>query len=405
MNRRLKVMTVVGTRPEIIRLSRVITGLDVETDHRLVHTGQNWDPQLSDVFFKELGLRQPDHWLNVPVTSLGAVLGGILTGIEKVLLAERPDALLILGDTNSSIAAIMAKRMGVPVFHMEAGNRSFDENVPEEINRRVVDHTADFNLCYTEHARRNLLAEGLETRRIFVTGSPMAEVLAAYDNQIEASDVLERLNLVVDQYYVVSMHREENVDDPERLNALINAIVTLSQETKRKVVVSTHPRLRKQLGAVDQSAYGHVQFLDPFGYFDYNKLQRNARCVLSDSGTISEEAALSGFPAVTIRDSIERPEALDVGSIVITGISTDGILDGVALVASQWAAGFRPSVPADYQETLCSLRVIRLIVGLTRLQPAWTGRRVKLREWGEGSTTEVDAGLSGAEAGTFDDTE
>lgn len=380
MGSRLKVMTVVGTRPEIIRLSRVIISLDAATDHQLVHTGQNWDPLLSDIFFTELGLRQPDHWLNVPVTSLGAVLGGVLTAIETVLLTERPDALLILGDTNSSIAALMAKRMGIPVFHMEAGNRSFDENVPEETNRRVVDHTADFNLCYTEHARRNLLAEGLPTRRVFVTGSPMAEVLAAYHDQIESSDVIDRLKLTVGEYYVVSMHREENVDNPARLSVLVDAIVSLSEDTNRTVVVSTHPRLRKRLGAVDRATYGDVRFLDPFGYFDYNKLQRNAKCVLSDSGTISEEASLSGFPAVTVRDSIERPEALDVGAIVITGISADGIRDGVELVSSQWDAGLRPSIPAGYRDTQCSLRVARLIIGLARLQPAWTGLRIRSRE-------------------------
>ncbi len=395
MAERLKVMTVVGTRPEIIRLSRIIIRLDAETDHQLVHTGQNWDPLLSDIFFTELGLRQPDHWLNVPVTSLGALLGGVLTAIETVLLKERPDAVLILGDTNSSIAALMAKRMGIPVFHMEAGNRSFDENVPEETNRRIVDHTADFNLCYTEHARRNLLAEGLPTRRVFVTGSPMAEVLAAYHDQIEASDVLERLGLTAGEYYVVSMHREENVDNPQRLTSLIDAIVALSEDTNRTVVVSTHPRLRKRLDAVDRATYGLVQFLSPFGYFDYNKLQRNARCVLSDSGTISEEASLSGFPAVTIRDSIERPEALDVGAIVITGITADGIRDGVEIVTSQWAAGLRPGIPVDYRDTQCSLRVTRLIVGLARLQPAWTGLRVRSREAGEAAPTSDGSGPCG----------
>ena len=217
----MKVLTVVGTRPEIIRLSRVITRLDEETDHVLVHTGQNWDPLLSDVFFEELGLRKPDHWLNVDTSSLGAVLGGVISGIEPVLLEERPDAMLVLGDTNSCLAAIMAKRLGIPVFHMEAGNRCFDENVPEETNRRLIDHVADFNLCYTEHARRNLLAEGLETRRTFVTGSPMAEVLAAYDAQIEASDALARLGLTPGGYFLVSMHREENVDNPETLDILV----------------------------------------------------------------------------------------------------------------------------------------------------------------------------------------
>ncbi|MEP6666819.1 MAG: UDP-N-acetyl glucosamine 2-epimerase, partial [Nocardioidaceae bacterium] len=293
-------MTVVGTRPEIIRLSRVIRRLDDELDHRLVHTGQNWDPLLSDVFFSELGVRRPDHWLDVPVTSLGAVLGGVLSAIEPVILEERPDALLVLGDTNSCISAVMAKRLGVPVFHMEAGNRCFDENVPEETNRRMIDHVSDFNLCYTEHARRNLLAEGLPSRRVFVTGSPMMEVLNAYDDQIEASDALEQLNLEKDGYFLVSMHREENIDDRRNLETLVSAISSLAKRADRRVVVSTHPRLARRLEASPGVEQGSVEFLAPFGYFDYNKLQRNARCVLSDSGTISEEASISGFPAVTI---------------------------------------------------------------------------------------------------------
>jgi UDP-N-acetylglucosamine 2-epimerase (non-hydrolysing) len=369
----MKVLTVVGTRPELIRLSRVMARLDAEVEHRLVHTGQNWDPQLRDVFFTELGIRRPDHWLDVPVTSLGAVLGGVLSAIEPVLQAERPDAVLVLGDTNSCFAAIMAKRVGIPVFHMEAGNRCFDENVPEEVNRRIVDHTADFNLCYTEHARRNLLAEGLPTRRVFVTGSPMAEVLAAYAERIDASDVLARLGLEPGGYYLVSMHREENVDDPARLAVLTDALSGLARDTGRRVVISTHPRLRARLDA-DPAG---LEFLDPFGYFDYNKLQRAARCVLSDSGTISEEAALTPFPAVSIRDSIERPEALDTGAIVLTGVSIDGIRRGVDLVCTQWDAGERPSVPADYAVPDCSARVTRLITGLTGVHPTWLGLRPK----------------------------
>jgi UDP-N-acetylglucosamine 2-epimerase (non-hydrolysing) len=369
----MKVLTVVGTRPELIRLSRVMARLDAEVEHRLVHTGQNWDPQLRDVFFTELGIRRPDHWLDVPVTSLGAVLGGVLSAIEPVLQAERPDAVLVLGDTNSCFAAIMAKRVGIPVFHMEAGNRCFDENVPEEVNRRIVDHTADFNLCYTEHARRNLLAEGLPTRRVFVTGSPMAEVLNAYAERIDASDVLARLGLEPGGYYLVSMHREENVDDPARLAVLTDALSGLARDTGRRVVISTHPRLRARLDA-DPAG---LEFLDPFGYFDYNKLQRAARCVLSDSGTISEEAALTPFPAVSIRDSIERPEALDTGAIVLTGVSIDGIRRGVDLVCTQWDAGERPSVPADYAVPDCSARVTRLITGLTGVHPTWLGLRPK----------------------------
>lgn len=374
---RLKVLTVVGTRPEIIRLSRVITRLEVETDHQLVHTGQNWDPQLSDIFFTELGLRQPDHWLKVPVTSLGAVLGGVLAGIEPVLLQERPDALLVLGDTNSCIAALMAKRLGIPVFHMEAGNRCFDENVPEETNRRMVDHVADFNLCYTEHARRNLLAEGLPTRRIFVTGSPMAEVLAAYDGQIEASDALQRLGLETGTYFLVSMHREENVDDPSRLAVLVRAIADLASHAGIRVIASTHPRLRKRLAADGHDRNSAIEFLEPFGFFDYNKLQRNARCVLSDSGTISEESTISGFPAVTIRSSMERPEALDTGSMLLTGIDADSIGHAVDLVTSQWHAGVRASVPTDYQVLDCSLRVSRLIAGLSAVHREWLGLRPK----------------------------
>lgn len=370
-------MTVLGTRPEIIRLSRVIARLEAETDHQLVHTGQNWDSQLSDIFFDELGLRQPDHWLKIPVTSLGAVLGGILAAIEPVLLEEHPDALLVLGDTNSCIAAVMAKRLGIPVFHMEAGNRCFDENVPEETNRRMIDHVADFNLCYTEHARRNLMAEGLPTRRVFVTGSPMAEVLAAYDKQIQASDVLQRLGLQAAGYFLVSMHREENVDDPHRLDVLERAIGDLRACTGMRVIVSTHPRLRMRLAANEDDRTSGVEFLEPFGFLDYNKLQRNARCVLSDSGTIAEESAISGFPAVTIRSSMERPEALDTGSIVLTGIDASSIRRAIALVTSQWDAGIRAAVPHEYQVMDCSVRVSRLIAGLSAVHADWLGLRPK----------------------------
>lgn len=373
----MKVMTVVGTRPEIIRLSQVIGRLDEELDHQLVHTGQNWDPLLSDVFFTELGVRQPDHWLDVPVTSLGAVLGGVLAAIEPVILRERPDALLVLGDTNSCISALMAKRLGVPVFHMEAGNRCFDENVPEETNRRMIDHLADFNLCYTEHARRNLLAEGLPARRVFVTGSPMMEVLNAYDDQIEASDVLTQLDLEPDSYYLVSMHREENIDDSRNLEILVSAISTLAAKSERRVIVSTHPRLARRLEESSEIDQGSLEFLDPFGYFAYNKLQRNARCVLSDSGTISEESSISGFPAVTIRNAMERPEALDAGAVILTGIDADSIQRSVDLVCSQWDAGVRPAVPLDYQVADCSVRVSRLVTGLAGLNENWSGLRPK----------------------------
>jgi UDP-N-acetylglucosamine 2-epimerase (non-hydrolysing) len=271
----------------------------------------------------------------------------------------------------------MAKRLGIPVFHMEAGNRSFDENVPEETNRRIIDHTADFNLCYTEHARRNLLAEGLPARRIFVTGSPLAEVLAAYADRIDASSVLDRLGLEPGGYYLVSMHREENVDDPARLAVLTAAIAALARDTGRRVIVTTHPRLRARL---DGSGEPGVEYRAPFGYLDYNKLQRSARCVLSDSGTVSEEAALTPFPAVTIRDSMERPEALDTGTIVLTGVDSAAIARAVTLVCAQWDAGVRPAVPAGYEVSDCSLRVGRLLTGLVGVHAQWLGLRPK--RWG-----------------------
>lgn len=370
----MKVMTIVGTRPEIIRLSRVMLALDEAVEHVVVHTGQNWDPQLGDVFFKDLGLREPDHRLDIDTSSLGRVMGGILSAVEPVLIEERPDAVLILGDTNSCIAALMAKRLGVPVFHMEAGNRCFDENVPEETNRRLIDHISDFNLCYTEHARRNLLAEGLHPRQVIVTGSPMAEVLDAYRTDIESSDALERLELEPGEYLLVSMHREENVDNPVNLNRLLEAIVNLQQRYTCRVVVSTHPRLRGRLSrhssTVDLTG---IEFLEPFGYLDFNKLQLNARCVLSDSGTISEESAILGFPAVTIRNAMERPEALDSGSIVISGLESAAIQRCVELVTDQWRQGHRPSVPVEYTWLDCSFRVVRLIAGLSAVRNRWQG--------------------------------
>src|SRR5262245_13795810 len=277
-------MTVVGTRPEIIRLSRVIDRLDRTDgiDHVLVHTGQNYDHSLNQVFFDDLDLRSPDHYLDVDTSSLGAVLGGVLLGSERVIADERPDALLVLGDTNSCISAVMAKRMRVPVYHMEAGNRCFDENVPEETNRRLVDHVADFNLAYTEHARRNLLAEGMHPRRVIVTGSPMREVLEHYRSQIDASDVLDRLGLNSRGYFLVSAHREENVDARERLRKLLDCLQRVHETWVLPIVVSTHPRTRKRLEALEAKVEGDVRWLEPFGFHDYNKLQLEAACVLSD---------------------------------------------------------------------------------------------------------------------------
>ena len=379
---RLKVMTVLGTRPEIIRLSRVMARLDAYTDHTIVHTGQNWDYELNELFFSDLGVRKPDHFLGVDTSSLGAVLGGILVGTEQVLKAERPDALLVLGDTNSAISAIMARRMKVPIYHMEAGNRSFDRNVPEETNRRLVDHISDFNLVYTEHARRHLLSEGMQHRRVYLTGSPMREVLEHYRSRIDASDILSRLELTKNGYFIVSMHREENVDSKPRLSALVETLNRLAQQHDMPVIVSTHPRTKKRLDALENvTPDSRVQFLKPFGFHDYNHLQMHARCAISDSGTIAEESSLLDFPAITPRDAIERPEAMDTGNIIVTGMNPDAILSGVeaaiAFHEERVASGIAPLVPADYQIANTSERVAKLIIGTAKLSNGWDGIRTR----------------------------
>ncbi len=370
----LKVMTVVGTRPELIRLSRVIARLDETVEHVLVHTGQNYDYTLNEVFFRDLGIRKPDHLLGVDTSSLGRVLGETLIRTEEVLRTEKPDALLVLGDTNSCIAAIMAKRMHIPVYHMEAGNRSFDENVPEETNRRIIDHVADFNLAYTEHARRNLLAEGLHPRRIIVTGSPMREVLDHYRAQIDASDVLKRLGLEAGKYFLVSAHREENVDSPARLTMLLECLTAVHERWGLPVYVSTHPRTRKRLEALPGwTAPSGIVLHEPFGFHDYNRLQLGAACVLSDSGTIAEEASILGFPAVTLRDAIERPEALDTGAIVMTGLHAD---DVIAAIADHFSGRRRAAVvPVDYTVDNTADRVCSFILSTARRHKAWSGIR------------------------------
>ncbi len=366
-----KVMTVVGTRPEIIRLSAVLKLLDASVDHVLVHTGQNYDYNLNQVFFDDLGLRAPDHFLGVDTSSLGSILGQVLSGTEEVIKAEQPDAFLVLGDTNSCIAAIMAKRMRVPVYHMEAGNRCFDENVPEETNRRIVDHTADFNLAYTEHARRNLLAEGLHPRRIIVTGSPMREVLNNQRAAIEASDVLDRLELEPKKYFLVSAHRQENVDSPARLNALLDCLEAVAERYGEPVLVSTHPRTRQKLDALGREVNQLIRFHEPLGFNDYNKLQLQAHCVLSDSGTISEESSILGFPALTLRDSIERPEALDSGSIIMTGLDAENVLEAIGLVEGQDGHG----MPAGYEIDDTAHRVVSFITSTWRRNASWYGLR------------------------------
>lgn len=369
-------MTIVGTRPELIRLSRVLARLDATVEHVLVHTGQNYDHALNQVFFGDLGIRPPDHSLGVDTSSLGHVLGETLIRTEEVLLAERPDAVLLLGDTNSCIAALMAKRMRIPVYHMEAGNRSFDENVPEETNRRMVDHVADFNLVYTEHARRNLLAEGLHPRRIMLTGSPMREVLEHYRPQIDASDVLDRLGLREREYMLVSAHREENVDSPARLRQLLECLTAVRDRWHLPLYVSTHPRTRKRLEALGTPLPVGVEFHEPFGFHDYNRLQLGAACVLSDSGTISEESSLLGFPAVTLRDAIERPEALDTGAILMTGLDPRDVVAGVQVAMERHAESAPHSrTPVDYLVDDTSARAVSFILSTARRHAQWAGLR------------------------------
>ncbi|WP_255364269.1 non-hydrolyzing UDP-N-acetylglucosamine 2-epimerase [Alcanivorax sp. HI0044] len=367
-------MTILGTRPEIIRLARVMAALDQVVDHKIVHTGQNYDYELNDVFFEELGVRKPDHFLNVDTSSLGRSLGEILIKTEEVLLQEKPDAVLVLGDTNSATATLMAKRMKIPTYHMEAGNRSFDANVPEEINRKLVDHLADFNLVYTEHARRHLISEGLPHRFIYLTGSPMREVLEHSLPSIQQSDILKRLGLEEGRFFIVSVHREENVDSRENLKKVVEALQALHEEFGFPVVVSTHPRTRnrlEKLGLADDSEA--IRFLKPFGFFDYNKLQMTAFCAISDSGTISEESSILDFPAVTLRRSIERPEALDTGAIALTGLDKEVLIDGVriATASRDVFSGTEREIPDAYKVRNVSERVVRLITGTAKLASHW----------------------------------
>jgi UDP-N-acetylglucosamine 2-epimerase len=370
----LKVVTILGTRPEIIRLSCTMALLDQHFDHVIVHTGQNWDYELNEVFFKDLNVRKPDHFMNVDTSSVGRVYGGILVAAEDILLREKPDAVLILGDTNSSIAAIMAKRLKIPVYHMEAGNRCFDFNVPEEINRRIIDHISDFNLCYTEHARRHLLSEGLPHRRIYLTGSPMREVLETNMERIKASSALGDLALQPHKYFLASIHREENVDRRESLTALIDAFEALVEKYGLPVIVSTHPRTRKRLEKLGRATTADkVRFMKPFGFLDYVNLQMHAACVLSDSGTICEESSILDFPAVTVRTALERPEAMDTGSIILTGLDRATIVHAVEV---QMAADIRSKgmcVPLDYQVANTAHRVLKIILGTAKLSNPWSG--------------------------------
>jgi UDP-N-acetylglucosamine 2-epimerase (non-hydrolysing) len=368
-------MTVVGTRPEIIRLAATIKRLDAHTDHVLVHTGQNYDYELNGVFFEDLGLRRPDHFLEADTTSLGTVLGTILMKMEQVLLEEKPDAMLVLGDTNSCISALMARRLKIPVFHMEAGNRCFDENVPEEVNRRLVDHVADYNLVYTEHARRNLLSEGIHPSRILLTGSPMREVLEGNQLAVSESDVMIREELQPGEFFLVSIHREENVDNSARLTSILEALNALADTYDVPVLVSTHPRTLKRLESQAVSLKSSLRFHAPFGFNDYIRLQTEAKLVLSDSGTISEECSILGFRAVTLRDFIERPEALDAGVITTAGVETTSILDAVAIALTSPVPGRDVPRPAEYSIMNTSLRTLNFIRSTAHSHRARTGIR------------------------------
>ena len=388
MKASLKVLTIIGTRPEIIRLSRVMALLDQHLTQVIVHTGQNYDYELNEIFWNELELRKPDHFLNVDTTSLGATVGDILRKTEEVIKLEKPDALLVLGDTNSCLSAYIAKRMHIPIFHMEAGNRSFDFNVPEEVNRRIIDHIADFNLVYTEHARRHLLSEGLPHRRIYLTGSPMKEVLEYYKPKIDNSTILNQLSqsvncqLSADNYFLVSVHREENVDNPTNLTKILTVLNTLADKYGHPIIVSTHPRTRKRLEELTKTltadgqpltAEPQIHFLKPFGFIDYVHLQQNALCTISDSGTISEESAILSFPAISLRQSMERPEAQDAGTIILTGFDPDIVLDSIAITVEEHKArGYKDNV-TDYSIEDTSWRVLKLIMGNTKLSNHWHG--------------------------------
>ena len=363
--KKLKVMSIVGTRPEIIRLAEVLKKCDEYFDHVLVHTGQNWDYTLNDVFFEELELRKPDHFLGVVGNDLGETMGNIIAESYKILVKEKPEALLILGDTNSCLSAIAAKRLKIPVFHMEAGNRCFDQNVPEEINRRIVDVTSDVNLAYTEHARRYLLSEGMRKEYTFVTGSPLPEVFARYMTKIDESDVLERLGLEKGKFILVSAHREENIDNDENFKSLTDALNVIAETYNMPVIYSTHPRSWKRIEEKGIKFHENIKQLKPFGFYDYNKLQKDSFCVLSDSGSLAEESNIMGFPAVSIRTSTERPEAIDKGSVILGGITFNSITQAIELITKQKANGAQLVKVNDYTDINVSDKVVNVIQGYT----------------------------------------
>ena len=364
---KLKLMTIIGTRPEIIRLSACIKACDRYFNQVLVHTGQNWDYTLNEVFFKDLGLREPNFYLSCVGKDLGETMGNIIAKSYALMLEQKPDALLILGDTNSALSAISAKRLKIPIFHMEAGNRCFDQNVPEEINRKIVDHISDINLPYTEHSRRYLLSEGFRKEHIFVTGSPMMEVLKAHERQIENSKVLEELGLRAGQYILVSAHREENIDNEANFMSLMGAINDIAERYQMPLIYSTHPRSKKFIEARNFKFSSLVRNLKPFGFFDYNKLQKNSFCVLIDSGTLSEESAMLGFAGVLLRTSTERPEVLDKGTVIIGGIKDCDIEQAIDLAVAMRKNSEKTVLAPDYLDENVSVKVVKIIQSYTKI--------------------------------------
>lgn len=374
--KKMKVMTIVGTRPEIIRLSEVIKCCDRYFDHILVHTGQNYDYTLNGVFFEDLGLRAPDYYLESVGGDLGETMGNIIAKSYALMCEARPEAALLLGDTNSALSAISAKRLKIPIFHMEAGNRCWDWNVSEMINRKIVDHISDINLPYTEHSRRYLISEGIDGKTIFVTGSPMREVLAAHAKQIDASDVLERLSLTARGYILLSAHREENIDNEENFISLMEAVNRIAEAYQMPVLYSCHPRSKKHIDARGFVFHPLVRVMQPFGFLDYNKLQKNAYCVLSDSGTLSEESAMLDFPAVLVRTSTERPEVLDKGSVVVGGIKGDDVQQAMELAVAMFEQHEPYVMAEDYADTNVSVKVVKLIQSYTKIvnETVWLKR-------------------------------
>ena len=360
----IKVMTIVGTRPEIIKLCRVMFELDQHVAHVLVHSGQNYDYELNEIFFNQLGIRRPDYFLSAAGATVAETIGNVIAKSDEVMAQEQPDALLLLGDTNSCLTAIAAKRRKIPVFHMEAGNRCFDQRVPEEINRRIVDHISDINMTHTEHARRYLLAEGIKPETVIKTGSPMKEVLAHYRPQIDASDALDRMQVESDAFIIVSAHREENVDSETNFSDLLESLNVIVQKYNKPIIVSTHPRTRKRLENLGvENLNKRIRFLKPLGFFDYVKLQMNAFCVVSDSGTITEESSILSFPAVTIRQAHERPEGMDEGTLIMCGLKPDRVTEAIDIVTKQYSRTARQfSLIQDYDTENVSKKVLRIIV-------------------------------------------